>query len=457
MIQKLIFDKASIPQFRSAKTAPISNRGLFLHRLRLIKILGAGFVKNQLLNHVGYMRFYYIAFTFLAQISLTALTPHAYITNQGNGTVTVVNVINNTISTIAGFTHTLRVVAVTPNGLYAYVGSDDGLLRIIDTTTNVVLPIVIDVAGASALAISPNGNYVYATGHNNIVNVVSTATNTVVASVTGFNRPQDIAITLDSAYAYITDFGSSSVIVVRTSDNMIVDTITGFNEPLGISISPNGLYAYVTDIGNGTVSVIRLLDNTVTNVISGFGSPRYAASTPNGTYLFVSDLTNGEVAVAQTSDYMVIDSFPVNRPSSLAFTPDGAYVYVASALLAVSKFRTSDYALLLTIPNLDAPSNIAMALTDPIVNSIVGFQSKDCILLQTDLYNKLSWSASVGAPVAYLIFRDSTLSDLAGQVGGGTLTFIDHNRQKNLPYTYYVMALYANGFSSSVGTVEVFP
>jgi hypothetical protein len=55
MIQESVFGCASIPQFRSAKTAPISNRGPFLRRLRLIKILGAGFAKNRFLNHFRYI------------------------------------------------------------------------------------------------------------------------------------------------------------------------------------------------------------------------------------------------------------------------------------------------------------------------------------------------------------------------------------------------------------------
>jgi hypothetical protein len=46
VIQNLDFGCVSIPDFRSAKMAPIFNRGPFLRRLRLIKILGADFAET---------------------------------------------------------------------------------------------------------------------------------------------------------------------------------------------------------------------------------------------------------------------------------------------------------------------------------------------------------------------------------------------------------------------------
>jgi hypothetical protein len=79
MIQKLVFGCASIPAFRSAKMTPISNRGSFLHWLRLIKILGASFAKNQLLNHVGYIFFcLFTAVVFSENLYQTHLPKNIY-------------------------------------------------------------------------------------------------------------------------------------------------------------------------------------------------------------------------------------------------------------------------------------------------------------------------------------------------------------------------------------------
>lgn len=396
-----------------------------------------------------------LLFFLLINKILNAGTPHAYGINQGDGTVTVIDINHDTIQTISGFYHNLRTGVVTPNGLYVYVGDDDGNLRIIDTSTNSVLPTIIVVDSASSLATSIDGAYVYVASHDNKIRVVSTVTNTVVATVGGVHTPQDIVVTADNLYAYITNASNNTVSVMRISDNTIIDNIVGFNHPLGISASPDGAYIYVTNIGNGTLSVIRLSDNTIIHVIEGFGSPRYGAPTIDGAFLYVSDLTLNQVRVIQTSDYSTVATIPVVRPSSVAISPDGQYVYVSSNQTSIYKYHIPDNTHLLTIPNLASPSNIAMGLTDPPIGIISGFRAKDRMLLQTNYYNRISWRGTFGNPIAYKIFRDAALTDLAGQVNGNVLEFIDHNRRKNQTYSYYIQAFYEGGYSSPVGQIEV--
>jgi len=54
VIQKSILAALASQPLDPQKQPPISNRELFLRRLRLIKILGASFAKNRFLNHVRY-------------------------------------------------------------------------------------------------------------------------------------------------------------------------------------------------------------------------------------------------------------------------------------------------------------------------------------------------------------------------------------------------------------------
>ena len=98
---------------------------------------------------------YIFAFVFLSSPTL-ALANFAYVTNAGNGTVSV-----------------------------------------IDTSTNQVVgaPITVDTA-PSAIAITPNGNFAYVTNNgSNSVSVIDTSTNSVVETITGLNAPFGIAIT----------------------------------------------------------------------------------------------------------------------------------------------------------------------------------------------------------------------------------------------------------------------
>lgn len=389
---------------------------------------------------------------------LTAcVSPHAYVTNQYDGTINIINVETDTIQTIGGFSN-LRVVVISPDGLYAYVGSDDGNIRVIDTRTNTVLPVVILVNQPSALAITRDGAYIYAASNDDTVNVISTATYAQVDSISGdFSNIQDLVATPDGNFIYVTDSGNNNVFVIRISDNTVVDTITGFSEPLGISISPDGAYVYVTNNSNGTLSVIRTSDNTITQVVGGFTNPRYGAVTPDGAFLYVSSLGDNRVVVLRTSDYTEVDSISVVRPVALAVTPDGSAIYIARNQEAILKYRTSDRVLLSTTEGLASPSNISMALTDPPSDHICVFSSRDCRLFQSDVYVEVKWAASAGSPEAYLIFRNRDLTDLIGEVAPNVLHFREHNVKKHHVYTYYVAAQYADGFLSTVGNVEITP
>lgn len=393
-------------------------------------------------------------FIFLGIGFFLEATPHAYITNHNSGSVSVIDVATDFVQTIYGFSSP-RVISVTPNGLFAYVGCDDNTIRIIDTSTNIVLPTIIELNQATASAITPNGEYLYIASNDDNVYAISTITNTIVDSVGGFSNIQDIQITPDNAYAYVSNSDSNTVSVIRTSDNTIVQTIGGFHKPLGLSISPIGDYSYVTNIGNNTVSVIQLSNNTIIDVIGGFNSPRYGAVTPDGDYVFVSDLGSNSIIIIQTSDNSIIDSIPISRPTSVALTPDGKFGYVASKERSIAKFSTSDLSIFLLDQNFAVPSNISIGSTNPITRTLSGFSGRDHFLTQTEYYHHIQWSPPSQNPIAYLIFRDGALTDFAGRVDGDILEFKVHNLQKHQGATYHIVALYENGFTSSIGSIQL--
>lgn len=395
-----------------------------------------------------------LAYLLLLKSLCFAVTPHAYVTNLNSGTVTVIDVAHDTVQTIYGFTNP-RTVVVTPNGQYAYVGCDDNTVRIIDTKTNTVLSTVIEVSHPTALAVSPDGLYVYVASDNDTLNAISTETNEIVGTVGGLSNVQDVVITADNAFAYVTNEGNDTVSQIRLSDYTIVDTLEGFNKPQGISISPDSTYAYVTNIGNGKVTVVQLSDNTIHTEISGFGNPQYGAPTPDGKYVYVSDMGYDKVVRIRTSDFTIANAISVAKPSSLAISPDGAYLYSSENDTAVDKFKIADHSLVYKVENLGLPSNISMANTDPDTHCLLGYQDVCQQKCGKDFRNVIIWNAAAGNPVAYQIFRDSSRTHLLGEVNGNTLHFEDRHRHHHRVYDYYVTALYADGFSTSVGTVQV--
>ena len=94
----------------------------------------------------------------------------------------------------------------------------------------------------------------------------------------------------------------------------------------------------------------------------------------------------------------------------------------------------------------------------PPVN-VQGKQVLNRFLTQEDLIDILTWSPPpLSTPVAYRIYRDSALTDLAGTVSAsGRLVFKDHNRNKKKIYTYYIVAVDASGNQSTPAVVVVGP
>lgn len=84
-----------------------------------------------------------------------------------------------------------------------------------------------------------------------------------------------------------------------------------------------------------------------------------------------------------------------------------------------------------------------------------GKRIKNQFLTQTDIVNVLHWDPpSDGAvPVAYKVYRDN-LNTLIGVVEAGkALKYEDHNRAKNVTYTYYIVSVDAQGNNSVPATI----
>lgn len=358
-------------------------------------------------------------------VTINAAGTKAYVTNSNGATVTVIDIATNTISAvIAGFDGPSGFV-ITPNGNTAYVnnyggpilGSGNGItVRVVDLNTNTIVgsPITVDQAPA-AMAITPDGKFVYvacyvtgATG-SGTVRIIDTATNLVVGPpITGFSGPFDIVITPDGKYAYVTNFGSNNftpfgttVSVIDISSNTIVDTITVGIQPSGIGITPDGKYAYVT------------------NYNSLYTSPSLTTLSPGqGTVNIIDIATNTLLPVTIAVD---------QAPSAVAIAPDGNYAYVSNFI-----------------------SNTVNVIALP-TSSITGTgcQTSNRFLMQQDIVNKLTWSASgTSLPVSYALYRDEALTDLIAIVPATapSMTYVDRNISTS--GTYYIVGINAAGTAS---------
>ena len=321
----------------------------------------------------------------------------AYVTNNGDNTISVIDTSSNTVVATVHVGAGPEGVAISPDGTRLYVANDGGAVWVLDTSNNTVVAKVTVGGDPYGVAITPDGTRVYVTQDNGAsVSAIDTSSNTVIAKISLPAAPSGVAITPDGRHAYVASTGSSTpgtVSVIDTSSNSVVATVSLPGLPWGVAITPDGRRAYVANSipsvsgGTATVSVIDTSSNTVVaNVTAGPGISWGLAITPDGTrayaatgVLFGSGANNGVVSVIDTSSNTVIAKVGVADPIGLAVTPDGTRVYVAndfnfSGASSVSVIDTSSNTVVATVGVGGIPEWVAIAkgsgvAAAPVLNS----------------------------------------------------------------------------------------
>jgi YVTN family beta-propeller protein len=167
-----------------------------------------------------------------------AAAPFAYVVNQNDDTVSVLDTASKTVVATIPVGGSPEGVAVTPDAKHVYVANffPSNTVSVIDTATNTVgatIPVGVVPFG---VAITPDGKHVYVT-HNastGTVSVIDTATNTVEATpIPVGSFPDAVAVTPDGKHVYVGNSGElgvgcnvgSTVSVIATATNTVVATI----------------------------------------------------------------------------------------------------------------------------------------------------------------------------------------------------------------------------------------
>lgn len=273
--------------------------------------------------------------------------------------------LNTIIETVQDIDDTLQGpfgIAITPNGLYAYVANGTGnSVSVLQLSSNTVVGTVVDPLNTfnnpAQVAITPDGLYAYVSNQSgNSVSVIQLSSNSVIATVADplhtFNKPEGIGITADGSTGYVANghggtYGAGSVSVIQLSNNSVIETVADpmrtFSASADIAIA-NG-YAYVTNLLGNSVSVIQLSSNSVIETVADplhtFKNPSGIAITPDNNYAYVANPNlygaggNSSVSVIQLSNNSVIETVadPLQTfTGSINIAIANGYAYVINAL-----------------------------------------------------------------------------------------------------------------------------
>jgi YVTN family beta-propeller protein len=255
-------------------------------------------------------------------------------------------------------------VAVSPDGTKAYVTNQiDGTVSVINTTTDALIGGPITVGNTPrGVAVTPDGTKAYVTNFNHdTVSVINTTTNAVDATITVGSSPSGVASSPDGTKVYVANFSSDNVSVINTTTNA-VSLITGLGlGPNAVAVSPDGTKAYVTQFDETTVSVIDLrapasagpgvpgIFLAVNDVLVGSqvtGAPVYCGADsiqPNSIYtLSIQSVTNSALT------RIILDSGSVNSRGHLDETVLLPKVNPGSYKIVMTGIHASGNLLVLT-------------------------------------------------------------------------------------------------------------
>jgi YVTN family beta-propeller protein len=243
----------------------------------------------------------------------------------------------------------------------AYVASTGNTsVLVLNTATNTQTATV-PGTGARTVTISPDGKSIYSTNFNGY-SVIDAATNTVTSSVVTGELVIGVVITLDGSTAYVANNGTGTVSVVDTATNTVTATLPIENE--AIAITPDGSAVWVDEpsISGATIQVINTATQTITSFPIGHGGNGAfsIAFTPDGAFAYLANLDN-TVSVIDTSTDTEVAAIPVGAfPLYVAVSPNGAFAYAANLLgNSVSVIDTATNTVVATVPVGSRPRGVA--------------------------------------------------------------------------------------------------
>jgi len=404
-------------------------------------------------------------------------------TGAGVNTITKIDVSTDMVVAIiptGGIGDDATDIAITPDGLLAYViNSDTQDLTVIDLTTDTVtIPsIPVGALGVSILrlAITPDGKTAYVTGGIGL-NPVDLTTNTAGAPI-AFSGGSSIAvaITPDGSLAYgVTE--SILLNAASTATNMQVAAINVGLASFSIAITPDGLRAYLVKDG-GTVEVIDVTSQTVIDVLStGLNSPLFGIvitpdQAPVAAFSFTSpntfDASRSVASVGGIASYAwdfgdgstLVTTSPIVTHN---YAVGGVYSVTLTVTDTAGTSTTRIYTGHVLTNNGGSSATLTQAVTVPIIpltpplppSHFAGKTIENKFATQTDIIHCLKWKPSPDQSVfKYELFRNGRL--IAVIPASGPFVYLDHNRRKNVPDTYTLIAVSANGLQSLPVTTVV--
>ena len=128
--------------------------------------------------------------------------------------------------------------------------------------------------------------------------------------------------------AYVGNFKDNTVSVIDTEAGKVVATVPVSTGPHGMAITQDGRTVYVSGDGSSAVDIIDTATDKVVKTIDVGKTPNGIALTPDNRLLLVTVYGENRMAFIDTSTQTVVGTLAVQKPHTVAISPDGKIAYV---------------------------------------------------------------------------------------------------------------------------------
>ncbi len=319
---------------------------------------------------------FFLAFA-LAGCTSKPSGPLAFVTNEKDGTITVIDTGTDRVYSTIKVGGRLRGIRLNPDRTRVWVAisypsnqlQGEDKIAELDLKGNVIAKYE---AGTDPenFVVNDHATRLYIANEDaGTASITDVKANRVIATMPVGLEPEGAAISGDGRWVYITSESSSSVSVIDTQSGQVVKQFLVGARPREAVFSPDNTRAYVTAENGNVVSVVDTRDHSVIKTVDlprGEGSaqlkPKGVAVSPDGRRVYVATGRGNSVAVIDSEQLKLITLIPVGqRPWGLALTPDGRKLYTANGLSNdVSVIDTATNKVIATIKVGDGPWGIAL-------------------------------------------------------------------------------------------------
>jgi YVTN family beta-propeller protein/VCBS repeat-containing protein len=251
------------------------------------------------------------------------------VTNSGGNSVSVIDAATNKVTATLKVGSAPTGVAFSPSGNRAWVTNSVGNSVSMIKMTKLKVKRTIAV-GSVPTGIAVMGGSAYVSTESGTVKVINTSTKTVIATVSAGSNLGAVAVSADGASLYATDYGNGTMAFINTATNQVTRTIAFGSAPWGVASSRDGTRIYVANRGGDTVWVIGANSAPVAGTAPTVGSPdastgevtgQVNAIDPDGDALFYSGPTTTSKGAVSVNGDGIFTYLPTKEARRAAYLP----------------------------------------------------------------------------------------------------------------------------------------